>query len=83
MPTKGEWAVLGIILAAFAGIGIALYLTRKPAGQGLSLKRIQPQPQAIQEPRVVLQNEERAELIRNEDGSLREIVVHRKVVENE
>lgn len=83
MPSKTEWAVAGIIIATLAGIGIALYLTRKPAGQGLSLKRIQsqPQPQTIQEPKVVLQNEERAELIRDSDGNLTEIVIHRKVTE--
>ena len=85
MPSHGEWAAIGLIVAAFAGVGIALYLTRKPAAtpQGLRLRRvvIQPQPQDQEEPRVILQNEERMELERDHAGRLKTIVVHRMVTE--
>jgi hypothetical protein len=82
MPTKGEWALIALILGAIAFAGVAIYLTRKNAPQGLSLKRInQPQQQIQQEPRVVLQNEERAELIHDGEGVLTEIIVHRKIIE--
>lgn len=84
MVSKGDWAVVGIVIAALAGVGIALYLTRKPVAQGLTLKRVINQQthtvETVQQ-NTILENEERVEIERNHDGSLKEIVIHRKVVE--
>ena len=72
MPSRNDWIIGGIIVAALAAVGITLYLTRKKPAEGYHLKRI-----GVGQP--ILTNLERVKLIRNRDGSLSELVIHRTV----
>jgi len=73
MPTKEDWIAVGLILGAVAVVGIAFYvLSRKKASaQRIQLKRVRP--------RVVLRNLERREYLRDREGNLKAIVIHREV----
>jgi len=75
MPTREEWVVIGLLLGAVAVVGIAvLVLRKKPSPQRIQLKK-------VSEGRVVLRNLERVKLIRDREGNLSEMEIHREVAE--
>jgi len=73
MPTREEWAVIGLLLGAVAVVGIAVLVLRKKASpQRIQLKK-------VGEGRVVLHNLEEREVVRDREGNLKKIIIHRKV----
>ena len=75
MPSRDDWIVIGLILGAVAILGIGIFVLRKKS----SPQRIQLRK--VSEGRVVLRNEERVKLIRDREGNLSEMVIHREVAE--
>jgi len=69
MPSREDWIVIGLVLGALALVGIGYLISKKPSPQRIQLKR------------VVLRNEERVKLIRDREGNLDELVIHREVHE--
>ena len=75
MPSRDDWIVIGLILGVVAVIGVTVWVLRKKASpQRIQLKK-------VSEGRVVLRNEERVKLIRDREGNLSEMVIHREVAE--
>jgi len=73
MPTREEWAIIGLILGAVAVVGIAVWVLRKKT----SPQRIQLRK--VGESKVVLRNLERRKVIRDREGNIQEIIIEREV----
>jgi len=72
MPSKEDWVAIGLILGAVVVVGVAvLVLRKKSSPKRIQLKRVQPQ--------VVFKNLERRKIIRDRDGNIKEIEIHREV----
>jgi len=72
MPGREDWVVAGLLIGAVAFLGVVVYLSRKKAGQRIALKK-------IGEKRIVLRNLERVEMVRDREGNLKEMIIHREV----
>ena len=70
MPSRDDWIVIGLVLGALAVLGVTVWVLRKKSS-----------PQRLQLKRVVLRNEERVKMIRDREGNLKELVIHREVRE--
>ena len=74
MPSREDWIVGGIVVAVLAALGITLFvLSRKKPSSGYTLRKIERQP--------VLTNLERVKLVRDREGNLSELIIHREVRE--
>lgn len=74
MPSREEWVVGGIIVAVLAALGITIFvLSRRKPSSGYTLRRVERQP--------VLTNLERVKLVRDREGYLTELIIHREVRE--
>lgn len=73
MPTRDAWIVIGLVLGAVAVVGVAVWVLRKKTNpQRLQLKK-------VSEGRVVFKNLEEREIIRDRDGNIKKIVIHREL----
>ena len=73
MPSRDDWIIIGLVLGVVAVIGVTVWVLRKKASpQRLQLKR-------LSEPKVVMRNLEEREIIRDREGNLKKIVIHREV----
>lgn len=74
MVSRDDWIALAVVLGVVASVGIAVYVLsrRKSSPKRVQLKR-------VGEKRVVLRNVERAKVLRDSEGNLSEIVIHREV----
>lgn len=74
--SREDWIALAVVLGAVASVGIAVYVLsrRKASPKRVQLKR-------INEGRVVLRNLERVKMIRDREGNLSEMEIHREVRE--
>ena len=85
MPTRGEWAIIALIVGAVAVVGVAFYLSRRKTvqGQEMQLVRVKKQDASknTETPIVVLQNEERIQIVRDGNGALKELLVRRVIHE--
>lgn len=75
MPSREDWIVGGIIVAALAAIGITIYVLHKRKTSA------QFQLRKISDGRPIMSNSERVQMLRNRDGSLRELVIRREIHE--
>jgi hypothetical protein len=74
MPSREEWIAGGIIAAVLAGLGITLFVVlKRKKSSGYTLRRVDRQP--------ILTNFERVKLVRNREGYLDELVIHREIHE--
>lgn len=77
MPSREDWIVGGIIAAILAALGISLtyyVLVRKKKAEAYTLRRI-----SHAERQPILTNLERVKLIRDREGNLKELVIHREI----
>ena len=68
----GDLIALGLIIGAFATVGVLAWFFKKRGSPQLKLRR-------LTEPKIVLRNLERREIIRDREGNIKEIVIHREV----
>ena len=65
--------MIGLVLGAVAVVGVAVWVLRKKTNpQRLQLKK-------VSEGRVVFKNLEEREIIRDRDGNIKKIVIHREL----
>mgnify|MGYP001616691424 CR=1 FL=1 len=73
MPSRDEWIVIGLVLGALAIVGVGIFvLKKKSSPQRIQLKK-------IGEGRVVLRNLETTKVIRDREGNIISLEVHREV----
>lgn len=74
MPSKEDWIVGGVIVAVLAVLGITVYVVSKKKSSGYALKKISSgQP--------ILSNYERVQMVRDREGNLSEMIIHREIHE--
>jgi len=76
LPTRDDWIVAGLVLGVVAVLGISIFVLSKRKS---SPRRIQLKPRVVEQPRTVLKNIERREIIRDKEGNIKEIIIHRNV----
>lgn len=64
---KQDWIVAGVIVGVLAAVGITIFVLSRKKSSGYTLKK------------VVLRNLERQEIIRDREGNIKEIIIHREV----
>jgi len=74
---RDDWIVAALLLGGIALIGIVAWAVSKrggskPSREGIRLRR-------VAESRVVLRNVERVKIIRDREGRLMELEIHREV----
>ena len=62
----------GVILGGLVLVGVLAWAFKKRGSPQLRLKR-------LTEPKIVLRNLERREIVRDWEGNIKEIVIHREV----
>ena len=74
---REDWIVAALILGGIAFVGVVSWAVSKrggskPAREGIRLKR-------VARPKIVLRNVERVKTIRDREGRLMELEIHREV----
>jgi hypothetical protein len=76
MPSKEDWIIAGVIVAVLAALGITIYVLhlRKVSGRQIQLKK-------VGNGRTVMSNYERVDMVRDHNGNLSHLIIHREVHE--
>jgi len=74
---REDWIVAALIGIGIAFVGIVAWAVSrpkesKPSSEGIRLRR-------VAKPKIVLRNVERVKVIRDRDGGLQELEIHREV----
>lgn len=76
MARQEDWFAVALVLGVFAFVGLVAWATKrkgsKPTSEGIRLKR-------VGQSKIVLRNVERVKAIRDHEGRLQELEIHREV----